>query len=75
MFLQNMWAKHQANSAAKGLRESIGSLGQTDGDKSKIERANARNEAAAELEKKKAERAERKAKLTEQWAKNRAGGK
>jgi len=73
MFLQNLWAKHQAKSAANGVRESMKSMGSTEGDKSKIEREKARNEAAAELEKKKSDRAERKAKLTEQMAKHRSG--
>lgn len=75
MFLQGFFAKQQANSAAKGVRDSIGSLGQTAGDKEKIARASARSDAAAELEKKKAERAERKAKLTEQMNKHRAGNR
>lgn len=73
-FLSGLWAKQQANSASNSIRESLNSLGPTEGDKSKTDRANARKDAAAELERKKAERAERKAKLTEQWAQNKAGG-
>lgn len=73
-FITSVFAKQQASGAASSLRESIKSLGPTEGDKTKVDRANARNEAAAELEKKKAERAVRKAKLTEQWAKNKQGG-
>ena len=73
-FISGLFAKQQAKSTASSLRESISSLGPTEGDKQKVDRANARKDAAVELDRKKAERAERKAKLTEQWAKNKSGG-
>jgi hypothetical protein len=68
-----LWAQHKANSTIKGVQESLENLGSTKGDKDKIAREQERNEMSSELDKKKADRAERKAKLTEQWAANRAG--
>ena len=68
-----LWGQHKANNTMKGVKDSISSLGSTAGDKEKVARERERNDRAKELEKKNAERAERKSKLTEQWAKNRAG--
>jgi len=68
-----MWAQHKANEALKQVREGASSMGSTEGDKSKVAREQERNSMSAELDAKKVERAERKAKLTEQWSKNRAG--
>jgi hypothetical protein len=69
------WAQFKANSTLKGVQESLNNLGKTKGDEAKVTREQERNEMSSELDKKKAERAERKAKLTEQWEANRAGGK
>jgi hypothetical protein len=69
------WAQFKANSTMKGVQESLSNLGKTKGDESKVTRENERNEMSSELDKKKAERAERKSKLTAQWEANRAGGK
>ena len=64
----------KANSALKDVQDSLSSaFGSSEGDKSKVTRAQERAEMSAELDKKKAERAERKKKLTEQWAANKAG--
>jgi len=73
MFLSNLWAKHQANGAASGVRDSLSSMSMTAGDKEKVQRESARAEAAEALKEKQAARAERKAKLSEAWAKNRDG--
>jgi hypothetical protein len=67
------WAQFKANSTFKGVKESLDNLGSTAGDKAKVTREQERTEASSELDKKKAERAERKSKLTAQWEANRAG--
>jgi hypothetical protein len=67
------WAQFKANSTLKGVQESLNNLGSTVGDKSKVAREQERTEMSSELDKKKAERAERKSKLTAQWEANRAG--
>jgi hypothetical protein len=69
------WAQFKANSTMKGVQESISKMGTSEGDKTKTAREEECKERSAELDKKKAERAERKSKLTEQWEANRAGGK
>jgi hypothetical protein len=69
------WAQFKANSTMKGVQESISKMGTSEGDKTKTAREQECKERSTELDKKKAERAERKSKLTEQWEANRAGGK
>ena len=58
--------------AAKDVQAGLSSLKPTEKDKEVATREQERKLKAAELEKKNKERAERKSKLTEQWAKNKA---